>query len=231
MTSWRALRATFSSKTRRFSGVSLPRGFLTSLPTWTARRAHFPDEITWSYPLTTAVLSLTGERCALDCAHCGGHYLGGMRPIWEAAPDGSQSFQKNLDRFLDHLTQIESELGELLTPFQGRSFLVFHPSFGYFADSFKLRQEAVEVEGKSPSPRQLTAIIKLAQGKNIKAIFIQPQFDKRAAQRIAQAIGGNGNIHIPWVTFSPRELLGRLTFHAQRGYQWTIVGRRFLPNE
>jgi hypothetical protein len=58
---------------------------------WAVRQARFPDEITWSYPLDTAVLSLTGGQCALDCAHCGGHYLGGMRPIWEAEPDGSTS--------------------------------------------------------------------------------------------------------------------------------------------
>jgi lipoyl synthase len=58
---------------------------------WSVRRANFADEITWSYPLDTAVLSLTGARCALDCAHCGGHYLEGMRPIWEAEPDGSTS--------------------------------------------------------------------------------------------------------------------------------------------
>jgi uncharacterized radical SAM superfamily protein len=58
---------------------------------WAVRRANFPDEITWSYPLDTAVLSLTGGQCALDCAHCGGHYLGGMRPIWETEPDGSTS--------------------------------------------------------------------------------------------------------------------------------------------
>jgi uncharacterized radical SAM superfamily protein len=58
---------------------------------WAVRSAYFPDEITWSYPLDTAVLSLTGGECALDCAHCGGHYLGGMRPIWEAEPDGSTS--------------------------------------------------------------------------------------------------------------------------------------------
>jgi uncharacterized radical SAM superfamily protein len=58
---------------------------------WAVRRAHFGDEITWSYPLDTAVLSLTGRECALDCAHCGGHYLGGMKPIWEAEPDGSTS--------------------------------------------------------------------------------------------------------------------------------------------
>jgi uncharacterized radical SAM superfamily protein len=58
---------------------------------WALRRAHFSDEITWSYPLDTAVLSLTGRQCALDCAHCGGHYLDSMRPIWEAEPDGSTS--------------------------------------------------------------------------------------------------------------------------------------------
>lgn len=58
---------------------------------WAVRRANFPDVITWSYPLDTAVLSLTGGQCALDCAHCGGHYLGGMRPIWETEPDGSTS--------------------------------------------------------------------------------------------------------------------------------------------
>ncbi len=58
---------------------------------WDVRRANFADEITWSLPLDTAVLSLTGPHCALDCAHCGGHYLRGMRPIWAAEPDGSRS--------------------------------------------------------------------------------------------------------------------------------------------
>jgi uncharacterized radical SAM superfamily protein len=58
---------------------------------WAVRRRHFADEITWSYPLETAVLSLTGRACALDCAHCGGHYLGGMRPIWDAEPDRAKS--------------------------------------------------------------------------------------------------------------------------------------------
>ena len=58
---------------------------------WAVRRANFPHEITWSYPLDTAVLSLTGRQCGLNCAHCGGHYLKGMRPIWEAEPDGAPS--------------------------------------------------------------------------------------------------------------------------------------------
>ena len=31
---------------------------------WMERRANFSDEITWSYPLDTAVLSLTGREWA-----------------------------------------------------------------------------------------------------------------------------------------------------------------------
>ncbi|MGD8397292.1 MAG: radical SAM protein [Anaerolineae bacterium] len=58
---------------------------------WAMRRRTFEDEIWWSFPLDTAILSLTGPECALDCAHCGGHYLVGMRPIWDAEPDGCDS--------------------------------------------------------------------------------------------------------------------------------------------
>lgn len=58
---------------------------------WHVRRTHFRDLVTWSLPLDTAVLSLTGEACALDCAHCGGVYLHSMKPIWTAEPDGSSS--------------------------------------------------------------------------------------------------------------------------------------------
>lgn len=58
---------------------------------WAVRTGNFRDEITWASPLDTAALSLTGAACALDCGHCGGHYLGGMKAIWETEPDGSSS--------------------------------------------------------------------------------------------------------------------------------------------
>ena len=51
-------------------------------------------------------------------------------------------------------------------------------------------QRAVEVEGKSPSPRQLAKLIKEAQEENVKVIFVQPQFDPKSAKAVAAAIGG-----------------------------------------
>jgi uncharacterized radical SAM superfamily protein len=58
---------------------------------WQVRLAHFPMEIKFDNPVDTAVISLTGAQCALDCAHCGRHYLRGMQPIWQARVEGATS--------------------------------------------------------------------------------------------------------------------------------------------
>lgn len=58
---------------------------------WSVRRANFPPIIEFDYPFDTAVISLTGKQCALDCAHCGGHYLKGMQPIWSVETGNSRS--------------------------------------------------------------------------------------------------------------------------------------------
>lgn len=46
---------------------------------WDIRKKHFADEIYFDFPVQTESITLTGESCALNCAHCGGHYLKGMR--------------------------------------------------------------------------------------------------------------------------------------------------------
>lgn len=58
---------------------------------WRVREAGFPPVIGFDYPLRTLVVSLTGTRCELDCAHCGGHYLESMVPVWSADPQGATS--------------------------------------------------------------------------------------------------------------------------------------------
>lgn len=77
-----------------------------------------------------------------------------------------------------------------LARYRGQAFYVFHPAFGYFAETYGLRQESVEVEGKLPTPRQIFALIAKARSDHVKIIFLQPQFDQQIAASIAQAIGG-----------------------------------------
>ncbi len=43
----------------------------------------FPRDIDFVYPWKTVPVSLTGANCELNCAHCGGHYLKGMRKLDE----------------------------------------------------------------------------------------------------------------------------------------------------
>jgi len=48
-------------------------------------------QIRFVRPSQTLPVSLTGTYCALQCAHCGGHYLAGMVPIEQADAGGKAS--------------------------------------------------------------------------------------------------------------------------------------------
>ncbi len=111
--------------------------------------------------------------------------------LCQADPAGAEAYRANLRTLQVRLNEVEAEIAEMLQPYRGRAFYVFHPAFGYFADACGLRQVAVEMEGKAPSPRQLRALIAQARAEEVKVIFVQPQFDQRSAEAVATAIGGS----------------------------------------
>jgi zinc transport system substrate-binding protein len=100
------------------------------------------------------------------------------------------AFARNHDAFVAELDALDQDLRALLDPLSNRRFMVFHPSWGYFADTYGLTQVPIEREGKEPGARALAALIDQAKADRIKVIFVQPQFDKRSATQVAQAIGG-----------------------------------------
>ncbi|MDO8946334.1 MAG: zinc ABC transporter substrate-binding protein [Desulfocapsaceae bacterium] len=105
-------------------------------------------------------------------------------------PANKSSYEKNLLKVNGILDQLHQKIKDELASFQGTSFYVFHPAFGYFAHTYHLRQEAIETGGKSPTPRQLSALITQARANKAHVIFVQPQFDPKSAAAIADAIGG-----------------------------------------
>jgi len=59
---------------------------------WSLREERFPDRaIIFDYPVDTAVISLTGQHCALRCAHCNTRYLQHMIPIEKASEKAAGS--------------------------------------------------------------------------------------------------------------------------------------------
>ncbi len=58
---------------------------------WQVRMDHHEAIIHFDRPFNTLPVSVTGDACALNCAHCGGRYLRHMHPIWDAKGDGATS--------------------------------------------------------------------------------------------------------------------------------------------
>ena len=78
----------------------------------------------------------------------------------------------------------------MLAPYRGRSFYVFHPGFGYFADAYGLKQEAVEAGGRSPTPKQLRALIEEARADGVQDDLRSAAVCPAEHQVVAEAIGG-----------------------------------------
>jgi len=98
-------------------------------------------------------------------------------------------YQENYKRFLEEIEQTDREIREILLSVpKGSQFMVFHPSWGYFAKAFGLVQLSVEVDGKEPKPRILKQIIDEARKQNIKAIFTQKEFSDKSAKVIAREL-------------------------------------------
>lgn len=108
----------------------------------------------------------------------------------ERSPKHALEFGENYEKLVRDLKAVDAELKEQLAPLKGRSFYVFHPAYGYLGDAYGLKQVAVEVEGKEPSPKQLAALIRRARSENVKVIFVQPQFSDSSAKLLAREIGG-----------------------------------------
>jgi zinc transport system substrate-binding protein len=108
----------------------------------------------------------------------------------KADPAHADTYEKNLSAFGRELDAVHGKLGKELLPYRGKTFLVFHPAFGYFADTYGLKQMAVETEGKQPVPQQIERIITRARQNGIKIIFIQPEFSTKSAEAVATAING-----------------------------------------
>jgi len=112
------------------------------------------------------------------------------KALSESDPKNKSFYKKNLESFLNEINDTDKTIKSLLKDTKPKSkFMVFHPSWGYFAKEYNLVQIAVEVEGKSPKPKEMIKIIKEAKEENIKVIFTQPEFSDKSAQIISKEAG------------------------------------------
>jgi zinc transport system substrate-binding protein len=105
-------------------------------------------------------------------------------------PQNRQYYEQNRDSYLQKLDELDAEMEASLADTGNRTFIVYHPAWGYFAHDYALRQLGIEQEGKEPKAAYMSRLINEARVENIKVIFVSPEFDSRSAEAIAREIGG-----------------------------------------
>lgn len=105
-------------------------------------------------------------------------------------PEKKGLFQQNLAVFSRKIDALNDDLRTTFKGKKGMQFIVFHPTWGYFAHDYGLKQIAIEIEGKDPKPAQLSHLIELAREHDIHVIFVQPQFSTKSATVVAREIKG-----------------------------------------
>jgi zinc transport system substrate-binding protein len=109
----------------------------------------------------------------------------------EIDPKHKVEYIANRDKYLQELNDVDVYIRERLDRFtKNRVFMIYHPTFGYFATEYNLTQIAIEHKGKAPTPKVIQDCIDQARQYNLSYIFVAPQFATKDAEAIAHAIGG-----------------------------------------
>ncbi|MDC0834953.1 zinc ABC transporter substrate-binding protein [Geitlerinema sp. CS-897] len=105
-------------------------------------------------------------------------------------PENRAEYDTNFANFLEELDKLDTQIRDNLAGLENRKFIVFHPSWGYFARDYDLEQVPIEVGGQEPSAAELAELVSEAQAENIKIVFTQPEFNTQSAELIAREIDG-----------------------------------------
>lgn len=112
------------------------------------------------------------------------------RALLELMPEHAAELTKNYKAFEGEIAALDAELKQSFAQLPSQKFLIFHPALTYLARQYGLEQIAMEVDGKEPSPKHLKELAEMAKNENIKAIFVQKEFNMDNARQMANEIGG-----------------------------------------
>ncbi|WP_054695479.1 metal ABC transporter solute-binding protein, Zn/Mn family [Syntrophomonas palmitatica] len=114
-----------------------------------------------------------------------------------ADPSNAEIYQKNARIYQAQLADLDQEIRNSLAKVKGRSFIVYHPAMGYFADDYGLKMIALEEEGKEANAHDLQAVIDKAKKENIRVVFYQAEMDSKQAKTLARELNGQAELIAP----------------------------------
>ena len=97
-------------------------------------------------------------------------------------------YERNAQKYIEKLTTLKKQMHEQLDDLPNKNIITFHEAFEYFADEFDFDIVAVieREPGTYPSSKEVAEIIDLVKEKDVKAVFVEPQYSRSAADTIAR---------------------------------------------
>lgn len=108
----------------------------------------------------------------------------------QSDPGNGKIYEDNYRELSERIKSLDKDLQKMFENVKDGRFIVFHPSWGYFAEEYGLEQIPIEVKGREPGPKDMEELISVAEKYNLNTVFIQPQVSPKTARVIAKAIGG-----------------------------------------
>ncbi len=108
----------------------------------------------------------------------------------DADKENSGRYRENAQLYIEKLIELDKEISGLFSNLKNRTFIIYHPSLGYFADDYGLNMVSIEEGGKEAAPSNLQKVIDIAREQNIKTVFYQSEIDSKQSSVLADEIGG-----------------------------------------
>lgn len=101
-------------------------------------------------------------------------------------------FQQHYDDFDKRLAAAEKGWEQKMAPYKGRKVVTYHRSWPNFCERFGLNViDYVEPRpGIPPTPSHTLELINTMKAQGVKLILVEPYFDLRTPNSVAQAVGG-----------------------------------------
>jgi zinc/manganese transport system substrate-binding protein len=124
-----------------------------------------------------------------------------LTKLSEMRPADAAYFGQRYADFDKRLTDAEKRWDAEMAPYRGRKVVTYHRSWPNFCERFGLVVvDYVEPKpGIPPTPSHTLEVINTMKRENIKLILVEPYFDLRTPNSIAQATGGTVAVLMPSV--------------------------------
>ena len=111
----------------------------------------------------------------------------------EVDPAHAETYRANAERYSQEIRAFDEwAKGQIATiPPERRKLVTFHDAFPYFAAHYGLELVGVVIlsPGREPSPQEVVQLVERIRQEGVPAIFVEPQFNPKLAQTIAQEAG------------------------------------------